>query len=116
MKPDDKAVNGKKNNPLMPLVWTRSFTGRSGRPSRVVCTTMGAAVDLLSEDLRRLLVNACYWALEMEDAIPERGDVSIPASYEPTFYGFGTYKKGLRPDDFRPQPAAELANQASEHP
>ncbi|MFO0912128.1 MAG: ThuA domain-containing protein [Pirellulales bacterium] len=102
MNPTDKAVNGEKNSPLMPLVWTKSYTGRSGRPSRVVCTTMGAAVDLLCEDLRRMLVNACYWSLGMEASIPERAEVSIPASYQPTFYGFGSYKKDLKPADFKP--------------
>ena len=33
---------------------------------------MGAAVDLENEGLRRLLVNACYWAIGLEDKIPAK--------------------------------------------
>src|SRR5438105_4245201 len=46
MKPDDKAVEGKKNEPMMPLVWVRNYNGDLGKTSRVICTTMGASVDL----------------------------------------------------------------------
>src|SRR5690606_4670198 len=101
MEPTDGAVMDERNNPMMPLVWTRTYTGRSGKPSRIVCTTMGASVDLLSEDLRRLLVNSVYWGLEMEDQIPEKANVDLVGTFEPTFYGFGNHKKGLKPSDFR---------------
>ncbi len=84
---------------LMPLAWIRSYTGRSGNASRIFCTTMGASVDLESEGLRRLLVNACYWGLEMEDEIGPESQVDYVGSYQPTFYGFGTYKKGVKPSD-----------------
>jgi len=50
---------------------------------------MGASRDLLSEGLRRLLVNACYWALSMEDQIPSASEVDIVGKYEPTPFGFG---------------------------
>ena len=45
---------------------------------------MGASQDLRSEGLRRLLVNASYWALGMEDQIPDKSNVDIVGSYEPT--------------------------------
>lgn len=96
MKPTDPV---KLETSLMPLAWTRTYTGKSGNTNRVFCTTMGASVDLLSEDLRRLLVNACYWALEMEDRIPKKSDVDYVGDYNPTFYGFGTFKKGVKPAD-----------------
>lgn len=99
MDPTDKPVEGKKNDPMMPLVWVRNYTGETGKTSRVICTTMGASVDLQSEDLRRLLVNACYWGLGMEDKIPAKANVEYVTKYEPTFYGFGKFKKGLKPKD-----------------
>jgi len=99
MKPTDGPVAGPKNNPMMPLVWTRSFTGYRGRTSRVVCTTMGAAVDLVNEGLRRLLVNACYWGLGLEDKILPGSDVDLVGSYNPTDFGFGKHRKGLKPSD-----------------
>jgi len=100
MKPTDKPVAGAKNDPMMPLVWTRQFTGNQGKTSKVICTTMGASVDLESEDLRRLLVNACYWALGLEDKIPDKANVEYVKPFEPTFYGFGQHKPGLKPADY----------------
>lgn len=100
MEPDSKPLAGAKNEPMMPLAWTRTFTGTSGKPARIFCTTMGASVDLACEDLRRLIVNAAYWAVGLEDKIPERADAATVGGYEPTFYGFGEFKPGLKPSDY----------------
>jgi hypothetical protein len=54
---------------------------------------MGASQDLLSEGLRRLLVNACYWALGMEARIPEKTNVDLVGEYHPQPFGF----RGARP-------------------
>lgn len=99
MEPDDKPLAGPKNDPMMPVAWTKTFTGSSGKPAKIFCTTMGAAVDLACEDLRRLIVNAAYWAVDLEGKIPEKANVEIVGSYEPTFYGFGKFKPGLKPAD-----------------
>ncbi|HUG91916.1 MAG TPA: ThuA domain-containing protein [Planctomycetaceae bacterium] len=98
MKPSDPPNDSK---PLMPLVWTRTFTGEKGQPARVIATTMGASVDLENEGLRRLLVNAVYWGLGMEDRIPARADVACVGEYQPTDFGFGTFQKGVKPSDHR---------------
>ena len=100
MQPVDKPVTGSKNDPMMPLIWTRNYIGEAGKISRVVCSTMGAAVDLESEGLRRLLVNSCYWALGMENQIPAKSNVNYVGEYNPTFFGFGKFKRGMRPSDF----------------
>jgi hypothetical protein len=60
---------------------------------------VGAAVDLQNEGLRRLLVNAAYWAVNMEDKIPARADVDYVGAYAPSFFGFGQYKRGVKPSD-----------------
>lgn len=99
MKPSDPPLEGKKNDPMMPLVWTKSYTGESGKTSRVVCTTMGASVDLESAGLRRLLVNACYWGLGMEDQIGSATNVDLVGEYAPTFFGFNKFKRGVKPAD-----------------
>ena len=57
---------------MMPVAWIKTYTGEQGKTARVFTTTMGAATDLESEGLRRLLVNAAYWAVGLEDKIPER--------------------------------------------
>ncbi len=101
MKPEDKPVEGPKNSPMMPVAWVRDYKSASGKPARVFVTTMGASQDLLSEGLRRLLVNACFWAAGLEDRIPEKADVGIVGTYEPTPFGFGSYRKGVKPADHR---------------
>jgi hypothetical protein len=99
MKPDDPPADGPQNDPMMPVAWTRTYTGRAGKPARVFVTTMGASQDLLSEGLRRLLVNACYWATGIEEMIPAASDVDLVGAYKPTPFGFGAYTKGVKPSD-----------------
>jgi len=96
MEPSDPPNQAKST---MPIAWIKSYTGEKGHTSRVFCTTMGASVDLMSEGLRRLLVNGCYWGMEMEDRIAERSRVDFVGEYRPTFYAVGKYKKGVRPSD-----------------
>jgi type 1 glutamine amidotransferase len=85
---------------IMPVAWIKDYGSESGKKSRIFTTTMGASVDLKSEDLRRLLVNACYWAMDMEHLIPEKNNVEIFGDYAPTMFGFGAHKKGLKVSDF----------------
>ena len=99
MKPTDRPVAGKKNDPMMPIAWTRLYKTSSGATARVFTTTMGASQDLLSEGFRRLLVNACYWTLGMDDRIPPRSNVAIVGEFVPRPFGFGTYQKGRRPSE-----------------
>ncbi|MFN8006869.1 MAG: hypothetical protein U0V70_07575 [Terriglobia bacterium] len=107
MHPNDEPVKGPKNDPMMPLIWVRGYTGDSGKTSRIICSTMGAAVDLESEGLRRLFVNACYWGLGLESQIPNESDVRYVRDYDPTFFGFNKFKQGLKPSDFEsPAPKA----------
>jgi type 1 glutamine amidotransferase len=100
MKPTDEPVEGPKNNPMMPLIWIREVKQESGNISRVLGTTIGAATDLENEDLRRLFVNACYWGMHMENKIPARANVNYVGEYNPTFFGFGGFKKGTKPSDY----------------
>jgi hypothetical protein len=99
MKPSDKPVVGKKNEPMMPLAWVRNYTGESGKTNKIICTTMGASTDLESEGLRRLLVNACYWGLGMDKSIPSKSNVEYVGEYKPTFFGFGKFTKNVKPAD-----------------
>ena len=101
MTPDAKPVEGKKNEPMMPVAWVKSYKGTSGKTSTVFNTTMGAATDLVSEGTRRMLVNSMFWCLEMEDAITADLNVSIVGDYKPTKFGFGGFRKGLKPSDYK---------------
>ena len=94
MKPDDEPVQGRKNDPMMPVGWTKTYKG-----SRVFTTTMGASTDLASEGMRRLLVNAAYWCVGLEDKIPAKSCVEIVGEFKPRPFGSNGYKKGVKPSD-----------------
>ncbi|MHC4565476.1 MAG: ThuA domain-containing protein [Planctomycetota bacterium] len=98
MNPDDKPNPKKK---LVPVAWTKTYTGDTGKTARVFTTTMGHSFDLNSEGFRRLLVNACYWGMEMEDQIPAKSKVDFVGTYNPSKIGMGKHKTGLKPSDHR---------------
>ncbi len=98
MNPTDKPNPDKQ---LVPVAWTKSFTGTAGKTARVFTTTMGHGDDFNNEGFRRLMVNACYWALGLEDRIPARSKVDIVGTYNPNKIGFGGHKKGLSPVDLK---------------
>jgi len=99
MKPEAPPVAGPKNSPMMPLVWIRNYTGENGRTAKVLTTTMGAAVDLENEGLRRLLINAAYWAVGLEKKIPRRANAACVGEYQPGWFGYGKFKPGRKPRD-----------------
>ncbi|MDP8246071.1 MAG: ThuA domain-containing protein [Candidatus Hinthialibacter antarcticus] len=93
----DDAPNTDKE--LVPVAWIKTYTGSLGVPSRVFTTTMGHGGDFLSEGFRRLVVNAVYWGLGMDNLIPDRADVELVGDYNPSPIGFGNYVKGVKPSD-----------------
>ena len=98
MNPTDGPNTAKK---LLPVAWTRTFTGTEGKAGRIFTTTMGHAGDLQSEGFRRLLVNAAFWGMGMEDKIPARANVELVGKYDPTPIGGGRHKKGVKPGDLK---------------
>ena len=92
-------VDGPKNDPRMPVSWLRNRPLENGGRQRIVCTTIGAAIDFNSAGLRRFFVNSCYWGVGLEDRIPAESRVDIVGTYEPSMFGFGAHKRGVRPAD-----------------
>lgn len=95
MKPDSTPVTGKKNDPMLPVAWVKTYKGKSGTTGRVFTTTMGAAPDLVAEGTRRMLVNATYWAVGLEDKIAPRSDVALVGEFHPRPFGFNGAEKGV---------------------
>jgi hypothetical protein len=108
MKPDDAPVVGeqmngkwkkmvKVNDPMMPIAWT--YQRPVGAKSRVFTSTIGGAMaggsDFASEGMRRMFVNACYWALGMDDAIPAKANVDPVVATN-------LFKRGVKPSEIRP--------------
>jgi trehalose utilization protein len=97
MKPNDKPVEGKRNDPMMPMIWTHDYKAESGKTCRTLSSTIGAAVDMESEGLRRLFVNACYWLIGLD--VPKNAKVDYVGEYKPTFFGFNKGRKGVKPTE-----------------
>jgi type 1 glutamine amidotransferase len=96
MNPTDKPNPDKQ---LVPVAWTKTYTGEQGKAARVFNTTLGHGGDFKSEGFRRLLVNASYWCIGMEGKIPVKSKVDFVGKYEPNPIGMGDHKKGLKPSD-----------------
>lgn len=92
MKPtdDDVATTNPKglklNDPMIPVVWTKTYKLLDGKEGRVFTTTLGSSSDLLIEGTRRLLVNGVFWALNLE--VPAKANVELVGDYSPTKYEF----------------------------
>ena len=92
MKFDDKPLEGKKNDPMMPVGWVKTYQGASAKTARIFNTTMGASQDLVAEGSRRMLVNAAYWCLGMEAKIAAKSKVDVVGEYKPTPFGGERYE------------------------
>ncbi len=102
MEPTSVATEGdRRNDPMMPLVWVRErAVADSDSRQRIVTSTIGAASDFEHGDLTRLIVNAAYWCLEMEDSIDPDRDVSPVDLFKPTPFGFKKFIQGKTPADY----------------
>jgi type 1 glutamine amidotransferase len=101
LDPKSEPVSGKKNKPMMPVAWTKSYTGTAGKKARVFTTTIGCAEDFSSEGYRRLLVNATYWCLGMEGQISATADVALVGEYKPSPFKPNGFVKGVKPADLK---------------
>ena len=92
-----------EDKPIVVAGWTRDhYVAPSGneKDARVVYTSMGASEDLLDEDARRFMINACLWAGGWEEHIKPDSDVSIVGQYNPSPYTTGAfYCENVRPSD-----------------
>lgn len=89
------------NDPMMPIAWIKTYAGADGKQGRVFCSTIGASTDLSAEGTRRLLINACYWALGLEDKISEKSNVELVGDYQPSAFKNNGFKPGLKPEDIK---------------
>lgn len=101
LDPNSPPVEGKKNDPMMPVAWTKTYIGSSGQKGRVFVTTLGASSDLAWEGTRRLIVNGCLWAMGLDQQIPTKTNVDIVGRFEPSPFKMNGHKRGVRPEDLR---------------
>lgn len=98
LQPDSPGVWDKT---MMPLVWTNSYSIENGKKGKAFTITMGAATDFENEDLRRLLVNSCYWLVNSTNEIQEKANVDYIKPYQPSEFGFGKFIKNKKPVDYQ---------------
>ncbi len=103
MKPSDNPVEDKKNDPMRPIAWTKTYTGVNGKHARIFASTMGSAQDVENEGFRRLIVNACYWCLDKEDEISQKSNVDIVGNFEARPFRPNGFKPGVKPADHQSQ-------------
>ncbi len=96
MTQNSPPVEGKKP---CPGAWVREYTGKSGNKGRVFTTTYGASEDILNDDFRRMLVNACLWTMGMENQIQADQNITFVGPYHPVTFSFGGYRRGAKPLD-----------------
>ncbi len=83
-----------------PNAWTRTYSGKNGTTGRVFNTTSGASEDILDEGFRRMMINACFWAVGMEDAIQSDSNIDLVGDYNPsTFQMNSNYYVGVKPSE-----------------
>ncbi len=104
LDPKSKPIDGPKNDPRQAIAWLHSYTSPDGKQQgNSFCTTAGASLDFVDENLRRLIVNASYHLTGLE--VPQKADVQYVDPFYPSFYGFVPDKdywknQNLQPADF----------------
>ena len=98
---------GGKDNPdkePLPVAWFKNWRTNTGEHARVFQSTMGSGKDFESAGLRRLVINASYWCLNMEDEISATRSVEYVGQYQPLASGFNYEQLGVvpqKPANFR---------------
>ncbi|MGC4003956.1 MAG: hypothetical protein QM811_12845 [Pirellulales bacterium] len=99
MKSDDPPVEGKKNDPMMPIIWVRTLKSDSGKEARVVTSTMGCVQDMEIAGYRRMLVNAAYWCVRIEEQIKPDSSVELVGELHALPFKGNGFRKDVKPAD-----------------
>ena len=76
------------NDPMPPIVWTKSYQMANGKKGQAITSTIGAATDMVDEEVRRLLINTTYHLLNIE--VPQKAKVDFVGKYSPSAFAFHT--------------------------
>ncbi len=107
-KPDE-------SKPPMASEWTREYTGANGTKGRVFTSLYGASEDILNDGYRRMLVNATYWMLGLENRIAADSPIDFVGKYQPNTFRGGGYARGVKPEVYNgfesPIPANNITSE-----
>lgn len=100
--------------PPQPSEWTRTYKSSSGKVGRVFTSLYGTSEDITNDGYRRLLVNGCFWAVGLEDAITPDLPIDFVGPFRPNTYGHQTNAVGIKPEMYAgftsPIPANNIIN------
>jgi hypothetical protein len=82
-----------------PAAWVRTYRFKGGEEGRAFCSTQGASEDILSEGVRRMIINATLWCMKMENSIKADADISFVGPYNPTTFNFKPSITDAKPGD-----------------
>ncbi len=80
--------------------WTRSYKSASGKEGRVFTSLYGTPEDITNEGYRRMLVNAAFWAVGLEDSITPEANVAFVGPFNPNTFGNQTHAAGIKPEQY----------------
>jgi len=86
---------------VMPIAWTKPYQIEGGKAGMAFASTLGASLDFQSEDMRRLVINASFFLLGMGDTVTPDLNVDYVGEYQPTKFGFDSFRKGMKVADFK---------------
>lgn len=113
MTPDSPVDETK---PPQPSEWTRTYTSNSGKIGRVFTSLYGTPEDLLNDGYRRMLVNGCFWAMGLEEAIKADANIAFVGPFEPNTFGNGSHARGIKPEDYASFDSPIPANHDTQKP
>jgi len=79
--------------------WTYHYTTTDGKKHRVFHSTQGASEDILDDSYRRLLINALFWSVGLEEGIKADNNIAFVGPYHPTIFATGEGLKNQKPSD-----------------
>ncbi len=87
--------------PPMASEWTREYSGENGARGRVFTSLYGASEDILNDGYRRMLINAAYWIVGLEEQIQPTSPIDFVGKYQPNTFRGGGYARGIKPAAYR---------------
>mgnify|MGYP005672950323 FL=1 len=85
------------------------------KKGRVFTSLYGASEDILNDGYRRMIVNAAYWMVGLEDKIEADSPIDFVGKYQPNTFRGGGYARGVKPADYfgfkSPIPASNVTSE-----
>jgi len=83
-----------------PAAWTRSYRYEGGPEGKVFTTIYGGSPDIVNRGFRRMLINAVFWGVGLEEKIDGDANVNFVGPYTPTFGRYTPAREGkVKPSD-----------------